>query len=77
MAKSNTVIRVTVETRIGKIRFAQKPNGAFVVRCKGHETIRIRQLDGSTDWFAYVGGKLTTAAKSPEKAFKKAIRVSW
>lgn len=87
MSKSQAtaaVSKIVVDTKIGKLRFRQTPKGAFIVRCRGQERIRIRFDDDSNKWvadakFFHVNGDetQTVTAATPEKAFKRAIRSFW
>jgi hypothetical protein len=81
MANQTTPSRVAVETKIGRIVFRKKPNGSFVCRLKGQERIRIRLRDN--EWeadaksFNRIGAELIIAGKTPEQAFKRAIKSFW
>jgi len=86
-SKSAQVTKVTVETKIGKIRFVQKPDGSFVARCKGYERIRIRRsksnfprhdgYDADAKEFNSVGAETIVFGKTPEQAFKRAVKHFW
>jgi hypothetical protein len=83
MAKSAISHRITVETKIGKIKFVQKPNGSFVVRTKGKERIRIRQardgkiFEADAKEFNSVGAETIVVGKTPEQTFKRAVKHFW
>lgn len=77
MAKSTQVTKVTVETKIGKLRFRQTPNGAFIVRCKGFDRIRIRQ-DRDGGYLADAKGHPDVLwGRTPEKAYRQAVKQFW
>ena len=87
MAKSTVIAaasKIVVDTKIGKLRFRQTPKGAFIVRCRGQERIRIRLDRDSNKWVADANGTVDKtdtftkiAAATPEKAFKRALRAFW
>lgn len=81
MARAIKPTRIVVETKIGKIKFIQKPNGSYVIRCKDLIPLNIRQVPGSDDWFVFTkfesGREMLLSAKTPEKAFKKASKIYW
>jgi len=74
---------IVVETKIGKLKFVQKPNGNIVVRCKGKERIRIRQArDGKTfeadaKEFNSVGAETIAIGRTAEKCYKNALKSFW
>jgi len=78
----NSTTRVAVETKIGRIVFRAKPNGAFIARCQGQDRIRIRERNGR--WEADANGTVDEtntftklAASSPELAYKRAVKAFW
>ena len=83
MAKQPTPSRVAVETKIGRIVFRSKPNGTFIVRMKGQERIRIRLHKNSGLWeadgkyFNKHGVETIIEGKTPERAYKEAIKAFW
>ncbi len=83
MVKQTTPSRIAVETKIGRIVFRAKPNGAFICRLKGQERIRIRQNKTSGLWeadaksFNRVGAELIVEGKSPDQTYQRAIKSFW
>lgn len=86
MSKSQAtaaVSKIVVDTKIGKLRFRQTPKGAFIVRCRGQERIRIRLDRATGEWeadardFNKAGAEKIVLAKTPELCFKRAIRAFW
>lgn len=82
-ADQTTPSRVAVETKIGRIVFRAKPNGAFICRLKGYERIRIRQNKNSGLWeadgksFNRIGAELIVEGKSPDQVYKRAVMAFW
>lgn len=86
MAKSTVIAaasKIVVDTKIGKLRFRQTPKGAFIVRCRGKERIRIRLDRATGEWeadardFNKAGAEKIVLAKTPELCFKRAVRQFW
>ena len=83
MAKQTTPSRVAVETKIGRIVFRSKPNGAFIVRMKGQDRIRIRLNKESGSWeadakyFNKHGVETIWMGRTAKMAYKEAIKAAW
>jgi hypothetical protein len=81
MAKSTVIAaasKIAVETTIGKLRFRKTPRGAFIVRCRGQERIRIRLDRDSGKWQAdQKGYDSIVFGATPELCFKRAVRLFW
>lgn len=89
MAQSTTPTaeRVVVETKAGRFVFKSRPNGSFVVKCKGFERIRIRpaknpaskdvQWEADGKEFNRVGAETIITGKNPQQAYKRAVAHFW